>query len=94
MENKMTAEERAEWIKEENERMEYNFIKSRERKCRRKLAKEGYILKKSRVRTANINDYGMYQIIDEMHNRIEAGEKFDLTLEEVEDYTNFFCGEE
>lgn len=93
MENRMTAEERAEWIKAENEQMEKNFVKSQERNLRRKLAKEGYILKKSRVRNPNINDFGMYQIIDGMNNRIEAGEKFDLTLEEVEDYANFYCGE-
>jgi len=59
-------------------------IKRREDKVRRQLAKQGLTLRKSRVSTPSVDDQGGYRIIDAQFNRIEAGERFDMTLEEVE----------
>lgn len=61
-------------------------IKRREDKVRRQLAKQGLALRKSRVSTYTADDQGGYRIVDTQFNRIEAGERFDLTLEEVEAY--------
>jgi len=59
-------------------------IKRRENKVRWQLAKQGLALRKSRVFTPSADDYGGYRIIDTQFNRIEAGERFELTLEEAE----------
>lgn len=61
-------------------------IKSREDKVRRQLAKQGLTLRKSRASTFTADDQGGYRIVDTQFNRIEAGERFDLTLEDVEAY--------
>jgi hypothetical protein len=61
------------------ERVEANL----ERKCRRQLAAQGYGLKKSRTRNTHGNDYGEYMIFDPYTNDIVAGEKFDMSLDEV-----------
>jgi len=59
-------------------------IKRREDRVRRQLAKQGLALQKSRVSTLSADDQGGYRIVDTQLNRIEAGERFDMTLEEVE----------
>lgn len=59
-------------------------IKCREDKVRRQLAKQGLTLRKSRVSTFSADNQGGYMIIDSQFNRIEAGERFDMTLEDVE----------
>lgn len=59
-------------------------IKRREDRVRRRLAKQGLALRKSRVSTPLVNDQGGYMIVDTQFNRIEAGERFDMSLEEVE----------
>lgn len=56
---------------------------AREQAARRKLAKQGYILVKSKCRNTTIDDHGGYRIVD-LRNIIVAGEKFTLTLEDVE----------
>ena len=61
-------------------------IKSRETKARRKLAKMGYSLHKSRARTITADNCGGYRIVRDYANAIEAGERYDLTLEEVEKF--------
>lgn len=61
-----------------------NEIKRREDRVRRQLAKQGLALRKSRVSTPSADDQGGYMIVDTQFNRIEAGERFDITLEEVE----------
>lgn len=60
--------------------------KSRESKVRRRLVSQGYALKKSRAINLTSDDQGGYQIIDLQFGRIEAGERFNLTLEEVEQF--------
>lgn len=59
-------------------------IKRREDRVRRQLAKQGLILRKSRVSTPSADDQGGYMIVDAQFNRIEVGERFDMSLEEVE----------
>ncbi len=63
-------------------------VHKREQKVRRKLATQGFSLKKSRIKNYTANDYGGYQIINSYSNTIEAGEKYDLSLEDVEDFAN------
>lgn len=60
--------------------------KNRESKVRRLLVSQGYALKKSRAINLTSDDQGGYQIIDLQFGRIEAGERFNLTLEEVEQF--------
>lgn len=65
--------------------------KSRENKARRLLAKQGYSLHKSRVspiisNSLNVDNYGGYQIVDSSNNFIVAGEKFNLSIEDVEKF--------
>ena len=60
--------------------------KNRENKVRRRLVSQGYALKKSRAINLTPDDQGGYQIIDLQFGSIEAGERFDLTLEEVEQF--------
>ena len=64
--------------------MDAKELKRRENKVRRQLAKEGYTLRKSRTQHTHAGDWGGYMIVDTFFNRIEAGERFDLDLEDVE----------
>ncbi len=69
-------------------------IKSREDRARRELRKQGFRLKKSRTngfvyrngvyQGQNADDHGGYTIIEASTNLIVAGERFDLSLEDVE----------
>ena len=71
--------------------------KVRENQVRRQLARQGYRLQKSRsdgtVRVngvyqgENMDDRGGYRIVDDNTEMIVAGEKFDLSLEDVERLT-------
>jgi len=61
-------------------------IKRREDKVRRQLAEQGLALRKSRASTFSADDQGGYRIIDTQFNRVEAGERFELTLEDAEAY--------
>lgn len=59
-------------------------IKRREDRVRRQLARQGLALRKSRASTFSVDDQGGYRIIDTQYNRVEAGERFELTLEDAE----------
>ena len=62
-----------------------------ERRCRNALKREGYYLQKSRKRKHfNADDEGGYMIVELWNNCIEAGERFDMSLEDV----MIFCGGE
>ncbi|MDO4841507.1 MAG: hypothetical protein Q3982_02380 [Phoenicibacter congonensis] len=63
-------------------------VHKREQRVRRKLSSQGLQLKKSRTQNLSVNDYGGYQVINAYSNTIEAGEKFDMSLEDVEDFSN------
>lgn len=61
-------------------------LKNRENNARRKLTRRLYLLRKSRAKHTNIDDYGGYRIVDATTNAVAAGERFDLSLEQVEDF--------
>lgn len=54
-----------------------------ERSCRRSLAKEGLLLRKS---TAKLKDGGGYMIMDGNTNTVAAGSDFELDLLDVMNY--------
>lgn len=61
--------------------METN-VKKREDRVRRRLERQGFELKKSRARTYTADNQGGYMIL--RNGIIEAGERFDLSLDDVE----------
>lgn len=77
-------------IKEERRRKrEMNDPESpaaRKRKARRHLQRLGYDLRKSRKKAITSDDKGLYQIVSRGTGEVIAGEKFDLTLEEIETF--------
>ena len=76
---------------------EKRSIKNRENNVRRKLARQGFQLHKSRsngfiyhngvFQGRNMNNLGGYMIVDVSTNCIVAGPNYDLTLEDVEVFT-------
>ncbi len=58
-----------------------------ERTARNKLAKLGYIIQK-RKNSIDLYHSGCYRIINAWNNTIEAGENFELTMEDVEKFIN------
>ncbi len=63
---------------------EAETAKTREDKARKQLAKQGYTLKKSRAQTYTADNQGGYMITQD--GVIQAGERFDMTLEDVEKF--------
>jgi hypothetical protein len=59
-----------------------------EKQLREQLRKAGYILKKSRLQSTNVNNLGGYMIINTWNNNIVAGSRFELQLEDVEKLLN------
>lgn len=57
--------------------------KVRENFSRRRAARLGLMLKKSRAKRWGVNNQGGYTLIT-FDNIIHAGEKYDLTIEQVE----------
>ncbi len=59
----------------------------KEKRLRKKLDKQGIILKKSRnAKNPNADDLGGYMLIDKTTNSVIAGSRWELTLEDVEGY--------
>ena len=58
--------------------------RAREDRLRRRAARAGLALQKSRVREPHLDDFGRYRLINRNHNWIVAGERFDLDLDAVE----------
>ena len=56
----------------------------REALLRSALARRGYALQKDRARTRSLNKQGGYRIVDPNRNLIVWGERFDLTIDEVD----------
>ena len=63
-----------------------NDERRREARARRKAKAQGLLLRKSRVRTPNVDDFGEYMIVDAYRNFVVRGQRFDLTLEDVEGF--------
>ena len=60
--------------------------KQREQRARTMLKRAGESLVKSKSNKINIDNMGGYRIVDMQSNIVSAGEKVDLSLEEVERY--------
>ena len=65
--------------------MSANYL---ERKLRRNLAMLGYRLCKSRARNWSYDNQLGYMIIDNGCNSVVLGSRYDLTLEDVQDFIN------
>lgn len=55
-------------------------------RLRRRLRRSDIILRKSRVRSPHLYDHGGYQLIDAERNAIISGPRFELGLDDVEDW--------
>lgn len=60
--------------------------KNRENRLRRQLRKQGLSLHKSRVQNPNVNNLGGYMIVNECYNAVAWGSRFELDLDDVEDF--------
>ncbi len=60
---------------------------SQEQKLRRTLKSAGYTLHKSRIHNANADNLGGYCIVDTSYNSLVAGDRFQLSLSDVEEWT-------
>ena len=70
---------------------------SLEQKARRVAKSSGFVAKKSRWRAHSIDNLGGFEIVEAYFNRIEEGERFDMTAEDVikycQDYEGMLAGE-
>ena len=66
--------------------MENRTQRNREQRLRRQARSKGFILIKSKTRLASLNNPGLYRIVDTLTNTIAAGEMYDLTLNDAEEY--------
>lgn len=64
--------------------------KSLEQRARRKAKSVGLVAIKSRQGVGSVDNCGGFRIVDAILNTIEAGERFDLSAEEV----MLFCKDE
>ena len=60
--------------------------KTKESRLRRHLRKHGVRIVKSRIRNPNIDNYGQYLLVDSYTNTVIDGVKYDMTLDDIEDY--------
>lgn len=69
---------------------EQRELRTREIRMRRKAARQGLMLQKSRRRDPDALDYGGYQLVDPGTNALVFGELvgrfFGASLDEIEDY--------
>lgn len=54
-----------------------------EAKARRVAARHGYLATKSRKRSLSADNGGGFMLVDARTNRIEAGDRYDLSAEQV-----------
>lgn len=59
---------------------------AREARARRALRRQGCSLYRSRVRRVNVDDLGGYRIVDDSANFVVAGARFELDLDDVEQW--------
>lgn len=57
-------------------------MKFSDSKLRREARKQGFVLRRSRWRAGMLDNHGWWQIIND-RNCIEAGERFDMTEDDV-----------
>jgi len=58
--------------------------KVRENRLRRMAHRLGLEIRKSRVRTIQLHDWGDYSVLDRKSGEVVAGEKQDLSVDQVE----------
>ena len=58
----------------------------RESRLRGKASRQGFSIRKSRVREPNLDNLGGYMLIETDHNIVVSGERFDLSLDDIEAY--------
>lgn len=58
-------------------------VKALEQRARRKARDVGLVAIKSRKGVGSVANFGGFRIVDPFLNLIEAGERFDLTAEDV-----------
>jgi hypothetical protein len=56
----------------------------RESRLRHLAKREGYLLRKSRSREVNVDDFGDFMLVEGDTNLIVLGSRFDATLDDVE----------
>lgn len=54
-----------------------------ETQVRRLARKNGYMVRKSRARTINADDFGEYMLVDARLNTVVLGARFDASLKEI-----------
>ena len=64
--------------------MEDGGIKVRENRLRRWAARLGLEFRKSRARKIHVHDLGAYQVVDPEGDRVVSGDRFELSLADVE----------
>lgn len=62
--------------------------KVRENKLRRQAKRLGLVLRHSRARHLHIDDWGGYTLIDMYGNFDVAGPRFELSLDDVQEFLN------
>lgn len=62
--------------------------KNKEQQLRRALYKMGYHLQKSLARNWSCDNQCGYRVTDAFNNAVVSGERYDLTLEDVEAFVN------
>ena len=65
--------------------------KKQEQMLRRRLQKAGYVLHKSRVKNTHADDFGGYMIEDVSLNAVVSGSRFELNLDDVEDFVQNYA---
>lgn len=59
-------------------------VAAREARVRRAAQKDGQAIQKDRARTYSHDHQGGYMLVDPYNNTITAGQRYDLTLEDLE----------
>jgi hypothetical protein len=67
-----------------------NDERNRAARLRRKLNKLGYTMKKTNCRRNSIDNFGGYAIIDIACNAIVRGSRFDLDLDDIDQFISEF----
>ena len=60
--------------------------KTQENRVRRKAARHSYRVAKSRCHFAHMDNLGEFMLIDNNRNAIVLGQRYDSTLDEIEDW--------
>src|SRR5262245_30145900 len=59
---------------------------ARESRLRRRAAQQGLALRKSRARQSSLDNHGGWMIVDPGLNAVVAGQRYDWSLDDVENY--------